>query len=148
MLHHDLQLRHDEYLRYGRRYAVLFADIDHFKNVNDSYGHDTGDQALKLVASTLRGCTRISDTGGRWGGEEFLYLAPVTDGTQAIALAERTRHLVHASWLPHDDHAISVTVSIGVALANPNETTTQLVDRADSAMLNAKQKGRNRSQLG
>ncbi len=148
MLQHALESRRDESRRYGRRYAVLFADIDHFKNVNDSYGHDTGDQVLQLVAATLRDCTRISDTVGRWGGEEFLYLAPVADEIQAIALAERTRHLVHASWLPGPERPITVTLSIGIALANPDETSTHVVDRADAAMLNAKQQGRNRSHVG
>jgi diguanylate cyclase (GGDEF)-like protein len=133
----------DQLRRYGRRFAVLFLDVDNFKTVNDQHGHDTGDEVLRLVAATLDSCTRASDVVGRWGGEEFLVIASVEDGEPVREVADRIRRLVAQGWLDLPEGPLSVTVSIGVATARPDESARQLLDRADRAMLSAKRAGRN-----
>jgi len=142
-----LRQRHADLRRYGHPYALLFVDIDHFKHVNDRYGHDTGDKVLQLVASTLAGCIRGGDTVGRWGGEEFLVIAHAADGEEALRSAERARLLVESAWARSGTRRIAVTISVGVALARAGELTRDLVARADAAMLRAKDEGRNRSVL-
>ncbi len=138
MLEQALELRHYEYRRYDRGYAVIFADVDHFKQFNEHHGHDVGDRVLRLVATTLRHSARVSDTAGRWGGDEFLLVAPVSDYDQALALSERARQLVASTWAPHDGRRLAVTVTVGVAVAHPDETVRQLVNRASVTMLAAK----------
>ncbi len=138
---------HDEFTRYHRRFAVLFCDVDEFKFVNDTYGHDVGDKVLKVVAETLRSCTRPSDSVGRFGGEEFMLLAPVLSDAQAVALADRVRAIVRSSWTLAARRRISVTLSVGVAVVGPGETARRVVKRADDAMLAAKAAGRDRTEL-
>ncbi len=148
MLSRSLQRNLSEFSRYGRLFAVLFADIDHFKKVNDRHGHSVGDQVLQLVAATMRDCLRPTDTVGRWGGEEFLIVAPITVPDEALALAERVRNLVASGWIDLDSIQVSVTLSIGVAVTDGTESATTLIDRADTAMITAKTAGRNRTALG
>jgi diguanylate cyclase (GGDEF)-like protein/PAS domain S-box-containing protein len=138
----------DEHRRYGRGFAVLFLDVDRFKSVNDTYGHPVGDRALELVGGTRRSCTRPGDVCGRWGGEEFLLLAAVSDEGQARALAERLRRLIASSWLDVEGERLRLTISVGVALSGPDEPVEATVDRADAAMLRAKAEGRNRTRCG
>jgi diguanylate cyclase (GGDEF)-like protein/PAS domain S-box-containing protein len=147
MLTQVLRQRRDDQLRYGYPYAVLFADIDHFKRINDTYNHDVGDRVLQLVSATLRDCTRSGDVVGRWGGEEFLVVATDGEADHALNLAERARHLVASTWAQNGADRVAVTLSIGVALARPGEATDDLVRRADMAMLAAKTGGRNRTVL-
>jgi diguanylate cyclase (GGDEF)-like protein/PAS domain S-box-containing protein len=130
MLERALELRGYEDQRYNRRYAVVFIDVDDFKQFNERYGHDVGDEVLRLVATTLRYFSRPSDTAGRWGGDEFLLVAPVKDLEQALGLAERVRHLVANASLVHNGVRVAVTVTAGVALACPSEPTLELVNRA------------------
>ena len=136
-----------EYRRSGRLFAVLFADIDRFKNVNDSYGHGVGDQLLQLVAATLRDCLRPTDTVARWGGEEFLIIAPITGHDEALVLADRLRNMVASGWIDSESSQVSVTLSIGVAVIHPAEPAAAIIGRADAAMLAAKADGRNRTTL-
>ena len=134
--------------RYGRPYAVLFIDIDHFKAVNDRLGHDAGDEVLAMVARTLQGCVRDGDVAGRWGGEEFLVLAPADSESAAVNLAERLRQLVASSWTRAAGRRARVTISVGVAVSEVGETARDLVERSDAAMLGAKRDGRNRLGIG
>ena len=143
MLHRALDLLHDEHRRYGRSYAVLFGDVDHFKQFNERYGHDIGDRVLRLIATTLSGSSRPSDTAGRWGGDEFLLVAPVNDRGQALALAERARRLVEGSSPTLQLPGIKVTLTVGVAVVRPGEGPDQLVQRASAATLRAKKTGPN-----
>ena len=147
-LHNHLQRRWDQFRRYGYGFAVLFVDVDHFKAINDRYGHTAGDEVLTMVASTMKSCTRPSDVVGRWGGEEFLIVANETDTSAAFALAERLRSLIGSSWTYAGEDAVSVTASVGVAVAAPDESVDTLVARADHAMLEAKRSGRDRSVVG
>lgn len=123
--------------------SVLLIDLDHFKSINDTYGHATGDAVLKRVAQTLAYNVRTSDEVGRWGGEEFLVLCPNADEDEAKALAERLRKSVETlTWLFEQ----KVTVSIGVADRGAKATLAldNTISRADAAMYAAKGDGRNR----
>ncbi|MCL6525488.1 MAG: GGDEF domain-containing protein [Thermaceae bacterium] len=130
--------------RYGQPFSVLVLDLDHFKQVNDRYGHAVGDQVLREVGFRLSKALRESDVLARWGGEEFLVFAPNTDLQQAQALAERLSQALSSKALWND---LAVSASIGVATAQPGDTVEELVSRADRAMYEAKAQGRNRIAL-
>jgi diguanylate cyclase (GGDEF)-like protein/PAS domain S-box-containing protein len=124
--------------------GVLYIDADHFKIVNDTFGHSTGDRVLRMVGQSLANGLRRGDVPIRWGGEEFLALLPGTDRSGLLATAERVRMLVENSWIQKGDVQVRVTVSVGAAMAVPTETVDQLVDRADRFMYDSKRNGRNR----
>ena len=121
--------------------SVIFADVDHFKRVNDTYGHEVGDQVLKLFAETIAANIRGSDRLVRWGGEEFLLVCPMSDVHQAAGLAEKLRlSLQQASW----PRGHKVTASFGVAQHDMNEEISDVIRRADEELYAAKQAGRDR----
>jgi diguanylate cyclase (GGDEF)-like protein/PAS domain S-box-containing protein len=124
--------------------GVLYIDADHFKNVNDTFGHKTGDEVLRMVGQSLMNGLRRGDIPVRWGGEEFLALLPGTDQAGLAATAERVRMLVENSWIQRGEVQVRVTVSVGATMAAPTETADDLVDRADGFMYASKQSGRNR----
>lgn len=133
------------YQRHPRAFSLLMIDIDHFKVVNDEYGHLAGDEVLRHVASILREQMRQVDVVARYGGEEFIALLDETDNAAAQRVAERIRSKIAASHISYQGTLIQVTVSIGVAeISGLDETREQLIDRADKAMYQAKQQGRNR----
>ncbi len=134
----------DSLQRYGWRFGVLFLDVDHFKEINDTYGHDIGDKVLRMVARTLGGNLRSADSLGRWGGEEFLAVITNTTEESLRTTAERGRKLVAASSLESEPDSIQVTVSIGATMARPEDTVESLVKRADRLVYRAKARGRNR----
>jgi diguanylate cyclase (GGDEF)-like protein len=131
--------------RTGAALSVIICDIDHFKQVNDRYGHDVGDQVIRVVADVLKGIARESDALGRWGGEEFLAILPDTEENAAAMVAERMRLAVEAAKMPMDRR---VTMSFGVAGLTPGGSDParwqEAVRRADDAMYRAKDAGRNR----
>lgn len=130
--------------RYVEPIAVLVIDIDHFKSVNDTHGHDAGDAVLREVASRMLGSVRLEDMVGRWGGEEFLVVLPNTAEQGAAELAERLRQVVADTPCRLDDgDAVQVTISVGCA-ANLIDDAGRLVRSADTAMYEAKQTGRDR----
>ena len=127
--------------------ALLVVDLDHFKRVNDTYGHPAGDAVLKALASILTQGVRESDIICRYGGEEFLILLPVTDAAAALALAERVRASVDA--VPDTPERPACTTSIGVACVQAGDTSFDaLIGRADAALYRAKAGGRNRVEMG
>ncbi|MEV1170312.1 GGDEF domain-containing protein [Nonomuraea sp. NPDC049784] len=131
--------------RTGDSLAVLIIDIDHFKRVNDAYGHLVGDQVLVAVASTLRGQLRDYDVVGRFGGEEFVVLLPGADSLEARQVAERLRTRVGHMAMPVDDTLIGVTISVGVALMSVHgDDLIDLLAAADLALYRAKELGRDR----
>jgi diguanylate cyclase (GGDEF)-like protein len=135
--------------RYGTTLSVALCDIDFFKKVNDTYGHPAGDEVLRVVATTLAASIRQDiDIGARYGGEEFLIVMPETDLTGASHMAERLRGEVEAITTVHDEHPIRVTLSIGLAEFVAGETPKALVARADRALYQAKEGGRNTVVLG
>jgi diguanylate cyclase (GGDEF)-like protein len=129
--------------RYGKSLAILFLDIDHFKNINDSHGHDCGDITLAAVANCIKKSMRTSDILFRYGGEEFVVVLSETGLTGAKVLAERIRRSIAASTIAYDMSALRVTASIGVAALRPDDTADSFVKRADEAMYQAKHGGRN-----
>jgi len=126
--------------------AVLMVDVDHFKNVNDTYGHDAGDRALQAVAATLRAQTRVFDSVARYGGEEFAVIIPGVTRDDARAAAERLRAAVaDMQFEPNPGTSCKLTVSVGIACANDGADTAEgLLRRADRALYDAKHAGRNR----
>jgi diguanylate cyclase (GGDEF)-like protein/PAS domain S-box-containing protein len=129
--------------------GLLFMDVDHFKLVNDTFGHNTGDMVLRMVAKTLRLALRTTDTVGRWGGEEFIaILYEIQDEDGLRAAAEKVRTLVECSRLDLKEKRLAVTISIGGTLLQPGDTPEQLVQRADELMYQSKQAGRNRVTIG
>ena len=120
-------------------------DIDQFKSINDKFGHDTGDHVIMQIAEICRQQKRKSDVVARFGGEEFLLLLPDTQMSEAQVVAERLRQQVEASALSIASHAITATVSIGVAQASSSMNTIfDLIKIADHALYAAKHAGRNR----
>ncbi|MFI7635292.1 GGDEF domain-containing protein [Nonomuraea sp. NPDC049400] len=131
--------------RTGGTLAVLIIDIDHFKRVNDAYGHLVGDQVLVGVASMLRTQLREYDVVGRFGGEEFVVLLPGADGREARQVAERLRTRIGHMAIPADDNLIRVTISAGVALMSVHgDDLIDLLAAADLALYRAKELGRDR----
>ena len=137
----DAALRHAR--RYERPIALLMLDIDHFKTINDKFGHAAGDAAICAVAQLIREQYRATDIAGRLGGEEFALLLPEIELFEALAVAERLRLSVGAYGLEHEGHVIRFTTSIGVAALQADETIDLLMARADAALYRAKHAGRN-----
>ncbi|MGE4319321.1 MAG: diguanylate cyclase [Deferribacterales bacterium] len=130
--------------RYKHDFCVILLDIDHFKKVNDTFGHSEGDRVLKELASILKANTRATDTVGRWGGEEFLIVASETDITACARLAEKIRLEVQEHYFGSVGR---VTISLGAAQYTYGDTISHFIVNADSALYKAKQNGRNRTEL-
>ncbi len=130
--------------RYGNVFSVLMLDLDHVKILNDTHGHDAGDEALRQLASVLQDAARGSDFVGRWGGEEFLILLPESGRSAARTSADRIRAgIEQESFVGVGD----LTVSIGVATFEPGDSADSLFKRADRALYTAKERGRNRVEV-
>lgn len=131
--------------RYSLPLCALLLDIDHFKQINDTYGHAAGDQVLQVVAQRLKTALREADLCGRLGGEEFAVLLASTDLHEALLIAEKLRLAIQDIVMPMIDATLRVTISIGVARAHEDcPDTTTLLAQADAAMYQAKSSGRNR----
>lgn len=142
---HQLPIELERSRRASSPLALVFADLDYFKRINDTYGHASGDEALKHAAELFESGLRRIDSVFRWGGEEFALLLPATDSTEALNTAERVRHLLESSplVLPEGD-TVQITASFGVAVFPdhaPDEKS--LVRHADAALYEAKNSGRN-----
>lgn len=127
--------------------ALIMADVDHFKAINDRYGHVAGDAVLREVAKRLRIALRSSDLVGRYGGEEFVVLVPACDIRQALAMAERIRQSVSASPIEVPGASVQTTISVGVAGTDDMDVAEELLKRADQALYRAKHAGRNKVEL-
>lgn len=142
VMSHELSLAQ----RHNTPCSMMIIDIDHFKQVNDTYGHDAGDQVLKAVAQQLQDCIRGSDMLFRFGGEEFCVILSNTDMQGAVHLADRTRQAVSDMTCQCDDQMIKVTISIGISMASSGDCKADLFARADKALYFAKDSGRNQVQ--
>lgn len=136
-----------EFYRHQRSnsyFSIIIMDIDHFKRVNDTYGHDAGDAVLKEFSSLLKGLSRKIDVVSRWGGEEFLMLLPDTSLLQALTLAERLRAAVENHSFNYKFETIPITMSAGVCAVSQYEDINRILKQADINLYEAKVKGRNR----
>jgi diguanylate cyclase (GGDEF)-like protein len=133
--------------RSGQPLGVAIADLDHFKQLNDTRGHLAGDNALREAAERMRGAIRVYDTVGRYGGEEFLFVLPGCDVETAVGLAERIRRAVGDEPMMVDEEAARVTCSIGVVCGQVAADAEVLIDIADAALYRAKEGGRNRVEV-
>ncbi len=148
--HRTFQGRLEEHLqaaqRHGRTLSIILCDIDHFKSVNDTYGHPVGDQVLRGVARILAAQARVTDLAARYGGEEFAVVMPETDTTGAMVIAERIRERVAALVTETGQGPLQVTLSLGVATFPADAARKpELVERADACLYHAKRGGRNRA---
>ncbi|UCD77865.1 MAG: GGDEF domain-containing response regulator, partial [Desulfobacterales bacterium] len=132
--------------RYGSDLVLCMLDLDHFKKVNDTYGHAAGDSVLSEVSKMLKNCIRKSDFVGRYGGEEFAILLPNTGPEQARIVSEKFRRMVAGHHFGHNGSRFQLTVSLGIAAYNriSDPSSDQLVEFADQALYRAKREGRNR----
>lgn len=135
----DLAVEYSRANRYKYPFSIIISDIDHFKSVNDRFGHLAGDEVLRQFAHCLQQQLRKSDVSARWGGEEFIVLLPATHEDEALKVAKKLHDLVSSCCKIHEE---SVTASFGVAQYDGHEDINQVINRADQALYRAKQKGR------
>jgi len=146
----------DRSQRNGEPLSCLFLDIDHFKQVNDTYGHQAGDYVLSLVAGVIKQQLRSNDVLARYGGEEFVALLSNIPETMAVDIAERIRQSIEQLPLVYSDNSIKITISIGLSTYQPSKSASvstadiskKLIHSADSALYSAKNNGRNRAASG
>jgi diguanylate cyclase len=133
-------------LRTRQAASLVMFDIDHFKKVNDTYGHQAGDEVIRVVAQVLLDSIRGTDTAGRYGGEEFGVILPATTAADGRAVTERIRTRIEQTPVTHEEHTIVFTVSLGIADFHPEMTNhAEWLSRADQALYQAKEGGRNRT---
>lgn len=131
-------------VRRQQPFVLAMVDVDHFKHVNDTWGHDIGDRMLEEIARVLQAEVRTYDLCGRWGGEEFLILLPDTQLSDVAPVIERVRHGLESLAVRVSTETLSISASFGVAEHRPGESYSQTLNRADAALLDAKRAGRNR----
>lgn len=145
---HLLEQELSRFQRYQKPFGLLILDIDYFKVINDTYGHDTGDQVLKNLVSESMSVLRDSDIFARWGGEEFIILLPESDVHKAFTVAEKLRSkLSKVALSSNNEDPVTYTVSIGLRVVNKAEKDVQvneIIREADEALYTAKRRGRNR----
>ena len=140
----ELKKQEAAYKRYGINYSVVFFDIDHFKNINDTYGHDAGDVILKSLGLLFKRYARDIDLIGRFGGEEFVAILPNTEKEGAYKFAEKLRVIIQKTKFMYKNTRINVTVSGGVASRNETNSSDETLKLADKRLYLAKRSGRNR----
>ena len=143
-----LQARLDQLSRYSWPFGLLYFDIDFFKHINDTYGHDAGDWMLRVVAQTAQAGVRSFDVVSRWGGDEFTAIVENTDGPALLAVAEKLRRLVENSPVVLGGDTLVTTICVGATLGLPHDSIESLVKRADELMYQSKEHGRNKVTLG
>jgi polar amino acid transport system substrate-binding protein len=140
----EIDKRLNEEIERAKRYktplSIIYFDIDHFKKINDTYGHAKGDFILKEISKLIQKHIRKTDIFGRWGGEEFLIILPFTNGKKAFKIAEKLRKIIET----HNFNGLKITVSLGVTEFHEKDDYVSILKRADKALYEAKEKGRNR----
>lgn len=145
----DFQLNQlvEESKTFNTSFGLLFIDIDHFKNVNDQYGHNVGDGVLKVISNTIKSNVRPGDVVGRWGGEEFIAIIKTDDLEQLHEVAERIRLLCASSTFKDQKIELNVTISLGGSIYKSQENLKDLIHKVDQLMYESKKQGRNRSTI-
>lgn len=147
LLMERLRAERERAQRTGLTFSVAILDVDHFKSVNDRFGHETGDQVLCAIAGAIQSALREYDLCGRWGGEEFLLMLPDTRLETAVGICERVRCTIADMPLQQEGRAIAVSASFGLTDYHDGEHYSDTVNRADTALLKAKGGGRNRLEI-
>lgn len=142
-LHREIQLAH----RKSTHLSLIFFDIDHFKTINDQYGHECGDVALAAAANCIMDALRGSDRVFRYGGEEFVVILSETNLDEAFIIAERIRKSMENHTIAYGMNVLKITASLGVSSLKGNDSNETLINRADEAMYKAKNNGRNQVQV-
>ncbi|MBA3031209.1 MAG: sensor domain-containing diguanylate cyclase [Desulfobacteraceae bacterium] len=142
-LEREIRLRFEEKKRFDIPFGLIFMDIDHFKNINDTHGHDTGDKVLKFVADTLVKSARPFDIFGRWGGEEFIGIVRNIREDDLKMIADRLRALVAGSYIEYENKKINVTLSAGATIVRDDDTSLTILKRSDDLLYQSKSAGRN-----
>jgi diguanylate cyclase (GGDEF)-like protein len=142
-LDEQIPLQFGVFQRYETPLSLVMLDIDHFKQLNDNYGHPTGDEALRHLARILRDNVRTADFVARYGGEEFVLVLPQTDVAGALAVTERVREVLAEKPFITSEGTVFLQVSMGIAQARLCDSEWDLLTRADQALLQAKRSGRN-----
>lgn len=132
-----------KYHRNKQSFSIIIGDVDFFKRINDSYGHNVGDSVLIKVAEILKSTVRKQDSVCRWGGEEFMLLLPGTLGDGAVELAEKLRRKIENYFFLYDGAEIKVTITFGISVYEGSMDLDELISQADTALYQAKQNGRN-----
>ena len=143
-LDEELKKVEEAYKRYKIDYSVCFVDIDHFKTINDTYGHDAGDIVLSALGKILKRFTRDVDFVGRYGGEEFLIILPNTGLESAIEFAKKIKDIIANFKFMYKNERIDVKVSVGVSERKINKSLQDTIKAADKMLYRAKKEGRNR----
>jgi diguanylate cyclase (GGDEF)-like protein len=136
----EIKLQIARYQRYKEPFSLLMFDIDYFKSVNDTYGHDVGDRVLKALSRLVSNHIRTTDIFGRWGGEEFVVILENTRKEEAFVIAEKLRKMVQTHTI---DGKYKITISIGVTQYEEPESREDVIKKADEALYRAKENGRN-----
>lgn len=147
-LHALLESKIREYRITNVPFGINFIDIDHFKSINDTYGHRVGDEILKMLVQTIQSNLRIKDVMGRLGGEEFIIIYTDVNAAGLEHVSNKVRTLVEASALRLPDKDLKITISIGATLVNEQDSVQSILERADMLMYQSKQNGRNRTTFG
>jgi diguanylate cyclase (GGDEF)-like protein/PAS domain S-box-containing protein len=145
-LENEFEKHFNSLKRYQIPFGMLLLDIDHFKKVNDTYGHDNGDRVLRSLGQTLMAATRKDDIKARWGGEEFVILTYLSEPDKLLSFGERLRKIVGNSRvvIPDTQEVIQFTISIGVTISKPNDDKDSILKRCDEMLYKSKLEGRNR----
>ncbi len=133
-----------EYKRFGRSFAVMFADIDDFSRFNNEYGHDIGDRVLINVGESISHNIRKNDLVGRWGGEEFVGIYSISQSYDTPIIGEKFRRLIGSTGVAFRDQELSISASVGVTAVRPTDTAESIIERADRYMYQSKKDGKNR----
>lgn len=139
-----IEQEHSRAHRHQRTFSIILVDIDDFKQINDTYGINVGDDVLVEIACVLRECVRNEDVCSRWGGEEFLFLLPETGIEGALSVAQKINQSVEMTEFKVNRPGIRTSVSLGVCNYQPGQTVSDCLNRAEKALLQAKQNGKNR----
>ncbi len=139
---YDYNIKHIESAEYG---AILMCDIDHFKKINDTYGHSAGDCVLQVVANVIKENIRIQDFSVRWGGEEFFIFLSTVTSNEAYNIAEKLRRKIENTPIRYHDKMINVTMSIGISIVEKDIPLSEAIKNADNAMYLSKSRGRNKT---
>jgi diguanylate cyclase (GGDEF)-like protein/PAS domain S-box-containing protein len=138
-----IKIKFEEYLLNNQSFGIVFMDVDHFKSVNDTYGHKIGDLVLETISKSFLNNLRKNDVIGRWGGEEFVGIFSVNNVKELSIVSEKLRNLVEKTEIPCKDTKFKVTISIGATFINNKNDIMGIIENADNLMYESKRKGRN-----